>query len=169
MHKDHNFCAAVSLWKLGLHIKVYFTLKHFCYLKLATHFMRSKKLTNKKQKISSKNKKDLGMACHIPPLKKAKKPGEMSLLSLGLDSLLFWGMEFFASCRSLNAHGNAFFNDAKLQKPFHCCSHISTINEVNRIAIRWVIKGHQWQILPVTHQFAVFVTDIFVLLTELQY
>ena len=45
--------------------------------------MRSKKLTNKKQKISPKNKKDLGMACHIPPLKKAKKQGEMPLPSLG--------------------------------------------------------------------------------------
>jgi len=45
--------------------------------------MRSKKLTNKKQKIFSENKKDLGMACHIPPLKKAKKQGEMPLPSLG--------------------------------------------------------------------------------------
>ena len=63
---------------------VYFTLKHFCYLKLATHFMRSKKLTNKKQKIFSEKKKmDLGMACHTPPLKKAKKQGEMPLPSLG--------------------------------------------------------------------------------------
>ena len=48
-------------------------LKHLCYLKLATHFMRSKKLTNNKQKIFSENKKDLGMAYHIPPLKKTKK------------------------------------------------------------------------------------------------
>jgi len=44
-------------------------LKHFCYLKLATHFMRSKKLKNKKQK------KDLGIAYHTPPLKKEKKQG----------------------------------------------------------------------------------------------
>ena len=36
-----------------LHRKVYFTLEHFCYLKLATHFMCSKKLTNEKQKIFS--------------------------------------------------------------------------------------------------------------------
>jgi len=51
---------------------------------LATHFMRSKMLTNKKQKnFSPKNKKALGMACHIPPLKKAKKQGEMPLPSLG--------------------------------------------------------------------------------------
>ena len=40
-----------------LHSKVYFILKHFCYLKLAMHFMRSKKLTNKKQKISSEKQK----------------------------------------------------------------------------------------------------------------
>jgi len=44
--------------------------------------MRSKKLTNKKKKFSLKNKKDLGMACHIPPLKKAKKQGEVPLPSL---------------------------------------------------------------------------------------
>ena len=31
------------------------------------------------KKISPKNKKDLGMACHTPPLKKAKKQGEMPL------------------------------------------------------------------------------------------
>jgi len=31
----------------------------------------------------SKNKKDLGMACHIPPLKKAKKQGEMPSPSIG--------------------------------------------------------------------------------------
>ena len=30
-----------------------------------------------------KNKKDLGMACHIPPLKKARKQGEMPLPCLG--------------------------------------------------------------------------------------
>jgi len=47
-------------------------LKHFCYLKLASHFMRSKKLTNKKQKIFSEKQKDLGMAYRTPPLKKAK-------------------------------------------------------------------------------------------------
>jgi len=39
-------------------------------------------LTNKKQKFSPKTK-DLGMVCHIPPLKEAKKQGEMPLLSLG--------------------------------------------------------------------------------------
>jgi len=37
----------------------------------------------KKQKIFSKNKKDSVMACRIPPLKKAKKQGEMPLPSLG--------------------------------------------------------------------------------------
>jgi len=38
---------------------------------------------NKKQKFLPKNKKDLGMACHTPPLKKAKKQGEMPLPNLG--------------------------------------------------------------------------------------
>jgi len=40
----------------------------------ATHSMRSKKLTIKKVKIfSEKFERDLGMACHAPPLKKAQK------------------------------------------------------------------------------------------------
>jgi len=34
-------------------------------------------------KFSLKNKMDLGMACHIPPLREAKKQGEMPLPSLG--------------------------------------------------------------------------------------
>ena len=39
-----------------------------------TNIMCSKKLTNKKLKIlSEKSKKDILMACDIPPLKKAKK------------------------------------------------------------------------------------------------
>jgi len=50
--------------------------------------MLSKKLTNKKPKLFSEKQKDLGMACHIPPLKKAKKLGEMPLLSLGPISSL---------------------------------------------------------------------------------
>ena len=62
---------------------VKFTLKHFGYLKLATQFLHSKKLTNKKQKVFSENKKVLGRACHISPFKEAKKQGEMPLLSLG--------------------------------------------------------------------------------------
>ena len=37
---------------------------------------------NKKQKNFSEKKKDLGMACHTPPLKKVKKQGEMPLPSL---------------------------------------------------------------------------------------
>jgi len=45
--------------------------------------MCTKNLTNKKQKFSPKKKKDLGMACHTLPLKKAKKQGEMPLPSLG--------------------------------------------------------------------------------------
>ena len=39
--------------------------------------------STRSKKFSLKNKKDLGMACHIPPLKKAKKQGEMPLPSLG--------------------------------------------------------------------------------------
>ena len=35
------------------------------------------------KKFSPKNEKDLGMACHILPLKKVKKQGEMPLPSLG--------------------------------------------------------------------------------------
>jgi len=35
------------------------------------------------KKFSRKNKKDLGMACHTPSLKKVKKQGEMPLHSLG--------------------------------------------------------------------------------------
>jgi len=69
----------------------------------------------KSKKFSLKNKKDLGMACHTPPLKKVKKQGEMPLPSLGpipsLNSTFFNGMgprlgngifffwrKFFASC-----------------------------------------------------------------------
>jgi len=44
----------------------------------------------KKQKIFSKNKKDSGMACRIPPLKKAKKQGEIPLPSLGPIPLKKW-------------------------------------------------------------------------------
>ena len=38
-------------------------------------------IITRSKKFSPKNKKDLGMACHIPPLKKAKKQGEMPLPS----------------------------------------------------------------------------------------
>jgi len=40
--------------------------------------------TNKHESknLSLKNKKDLRMACHIPPLKKAQKQGEVPLPSL---------------------------------------------------------------------------------------
>ena len=36
---------------------------------------------------AGKNKEDLGMACHIPPLKEAKKQGEMPSSSLGSTHL----------------------------------------------------------------------------------
>jgi len=51
-----------------VHSKVYFTLKNFCYLKLATHFMCSKNLTNKKQKIFSEKQKEFrdGLSYSIP-------------------------------------------------------------------------------------------------------
>jgi len=39
--------------------------------------------STRSKKFSPKNKKDLGMACHAPPLKKMKKQGEMPLPSLG--------------------------------------------------------------------------------------
>jgi len=52
MHTDHNLCAARCFSEnLELHSMVYLTLKHFRYLKLATHFMCSKRVTYKKQKI----------------------------------------------------------------------------------------------------------------------
>ena len=55
-HRPQLLCSKVFLWKLGA-TKVYFTLKHFCYLKLAMHFMHSKKLTNKKQNFFSEKQK----------------------------------------------------------------------------------------------------------------
>jgi len=51
MHTDHNYCAE----------KEFLWLKHFC-LPLPTHFLHSKKLTNKKQKFSLKSKRIYGWA-----------------------------------------------------------------------------------------------------------
>ena len=53
-------------------IKVYVTLKHFCHLKLAMHSKHSKS-SSPTIKFSLKNKMDLGMPCHTPPLKTGKK------------------------------------------------------------------------------------------------
>ena len=39
--------------------------------------------TTRSKEFSPKNKKNLGMACHTPPLKKDKQQGEMPLPSLG--------------------------------------------------------------------------------------
>jgi len=68
-------------------------LKHFCCLKLATHFMSSQ---TRSKKISPKNKKDLGMAYHTSPLKKVKKQGEMPLPILdpipSLNSTFFFNV-----------------------------------------------------------------------------
>jgi len=44
------------------------------------HFMR---YTTRSKKFSLKNKKDLGMAYHTPPLKKVKMQGEIPLPSFG--------------------------------------------------------------------------------------
>ena len=55
------------------HSKVYFTLKHFCYLKLLRISCALKTSQTRSKNFFPKNKKDLGMACHTPPLKKAKK------------------------------------------------------------------------------------------------
>ena len=54
-------------------------LRILCALKISQ--TRSKK-------FSPKNKKDLGMACHTPPLKKVKKQGEMPLPSL--SPIMIW-------------------------------------------------------------------------------
>jgi len=55
-YRPQLLCSSVSL-KIGSYT-VRFTLhKHFCCLKLAMHFMRSKNLTNKKQKIFSEKQK----------------------------------------------------------------------------------------------------------------
>jgi len=48
--------------------------------KVFTECSVSRKLTNKKKKIFSENKKGLGMAYHTPPLNKVKQ-GEMPFIS----------------------------------------------------------------------------------------
>jgi len=58
-------------------------------------------LYTRSKKFSPKNKKDLGMAYHIPPLKKAKKQGEMPLsilLQTYTDSQVFPGMDMYTVC-----------------------------------------------------------------------
>ena len=57
-----------------MHNIIYANTKNLTYVCLHWYY--------KKQKFYPKNKKDLGMACHIPPLKKAKKQVEMPLPSL---------------------------------------------------------------------------------------
>jgi len=46
--------------------------------------MSSKQLTIRRINFLQKIKKDLGMACHTPHLKEAKKQGEMPLPSLNI-------------------------------------------------------------------------------------
>ena len=53
-------------WLLELHDSIVYTQNEY-----------------KKQKIFSEKQKDLGMACHTPPLEEVKKQGEMPLPSLG--------------------------------------------------------------------------------------
>ena len=58
-------------------------LLHFAKIILHVHVWTHGPIINKKQKIYPKNKKDLGMGYHTPPLKQVKKQGEMPLPSLG--------------------------------------------------------------------------------------
>ena len=85
VHTLQKCWGSIQYLKVQQGVSLCFALKHFCYLKLAMHFMRSKNLTNnKKQKkiLRKAKRKDLGMACHTPPLNQVKKQGEMSLPSL---------------------------------------------------------------------------------------
>jgi len=59
------------------------TICAFPYIPLASEQSKSTIIYTRSKKFSPKNKKNLGMACRIPPLKKAKKQGEMQLPSLG--------------------------------------------------------------------------------------
>ena len=59
--------------------------KHSHSLQLAIHTQLAQHYIQQEAKFKKKiNKKDLGMACHTPPLKKAKKQWEIPLPSLGL-------------------------------------------------------------------------------------
>ena len=73
-----SWAMSVHCWKAihGYKISVgEITRPLACDRMLTCRYTRSKK-------FSPKNKKDLGMACHTPPLKKVKKQGEMPLPSL---------------------------------------------------------------------------------------
>jgi len=77
LQKVYKF-TAVRFEKMFLHYDIIYAM-----FALSQH-IESIYYLYKKQKIFSENEKDLGMACPIPPLKKAKKQGEMPLPSLGL-------------------------------------------------------------------------------------
>ena len=82
--------------------------------------------------LKNKERIDLGMACVTPPLKKAKKEGEMPLPSLGLISLKNLGMvvvvveeeeeeEFFFSGLFLSSHvliGGLYLSSCVLKVTF---------------------------------------------------
>ena len=87
-------------------------LKHFCYLKVAAHFMCSKKLTNKKQKIFSEKQKGFrdGLPskmwrnkgkCHYPAL----VPSIMTAWQAIPKSFLFFRENFLLLvCEVFRAH-----------------------------------------------------------------
>jgi len=78
----------------------------------STNAVPNGKIRTKILFLKNKRRIDLGMACVTPPLKKAKKEGEMPLPSLGLISLKNLGTvvkeeeeeEFFFSGLFLSSH-----------------------------------------------------------------
>jgi len=65
--------------------------------------MRSKKLTNKKQKIFSEKQKDLGMACHISYMAK-QKWRRRNVTALNYKShKIFWQWQWF--CMQCDIYG----------------------------------------------------------------
>jgi len=85
MHTDHNFCAARHFSENYRSYTVRFAL--CSSISVTSKWLRIscalKSSQNLNANIYLKNRKDLGMACHTPPLKKVKKQGDMSLPSLG--------------------------------------------------------------------------------------
>jgi len=71
-----------NVWRVEMHNKDVPCLRWFNVTAAKEETVCKLRLQEAK-KFLQKNKKDLGMACHIPPLKKAKKQGEMTLPSVG--------------------------------------------------------------------------------------
>jgi len=70
---------------------------HFCYLKRASHFVRSKKLTNKKQKIFSKKQKGFwdGLSYSTPQKSKETRGNAITQPPFGLrPTVNTWMIEF---------------------------------------------------------------------------